>query len=193
MSKVEDAFYCCSSNDITNLKLLVPSQVGLDKLLNGKSMMTVAIEHDSYECMQYLVDNKIDLEQSDRTGKTPIHVAVINNKKQALIMLLHNNCNPDIQDSDGFTPLHWAVQRKNLNFVEILIEFNANPNVCDYEGISSLANAKAMGLTDIIKALEKSKLPPPQKEGFGGCQIFGFCFGGQPEPEVLPSKGVLLP
>lgn len=193
MSIINDAFLCCSQNNINKLKELVPSQVGLDKLLNGKSMMTVAIENDSYECMQYLVDNKIDLEQSDRTGKTPLHVAIINNKKQALIMLLHNNCNPDIQDSDGFTPLHWAVQTKNLNFVEILIEFGANPNVCDYEGISSLANARAMGLTNIVKAMEKSRLPPPQEEEFGGCHIFGFCIGGKSEPEVLPTRGALLP
>ena len=39
-----------------------------NKQLNGKSMMTIAIENDAYECMQYLVDCHIDLEQGDRSG-----------------------------------------------------------------------------------------------------------------------------
>ena len=107
-------------------------------------------------------------------------------------MLLHNGANPNVQDSDGFTPLHWAVQTRNLNFVEKLIEFNANPHICDYEGVSSFSMAKALNLSQFVKIMERSRGHVPEDDNFSGCRIFGFCIGGNPEPQVLPTKKRLL-
>jgi len=74
---VARALSAISLDDMAQLSTIVPSQLAASSLVfllllipqaEGKSLLVHAIDHDSILCIQYLIEQKANLQQSDSAG-----------------------------------------------------------------------------------------------------------------------------
>ena len=182
----DQALEAINSDNLDKFMEIVPAQIPLSAVVNGKPILIWAIEACAMRCIQYMLDEGVDMYQSDASGKSPLHIAVIRNQKQPLIMLLNAGADPNCADGDGWTPLHWAVQLENKRFVSILCGLDANPDMEDYEGVTPRRIAEQRHNRELL-----SLFPPREQRkqsAFSGCSfLFKFC-QGDPDIVQLPSR-----
>ena len=82
----------------------------------GLSMLHVAAQGDSANCLYYFKKLGLDLNLKDLRGSTPLHWACYSHSEIALSYILAWNPQLDTKDENGFTALHLAV--KSVDTVE---------------------------------------------------------------------------
>ncbi|XP_037047438.1 serine/threonine-protein phosphatase 6 regulatory ankyrin repeat subunit C-like [Bradysia coprophila] len=100
---------------------------------------------DSFQFVKFLVENKADVNQSDRKLKTPLHFAAELGQYMSAELLLQRDAKVNAQDSSGKTPLHVVFARRQIMplmpFISLFQEYGADFNMLDNRGRSVMFHA----------------------------------------------------
>jgi ankyrin repeat protein len=98
----------------------------------GQSLIHKAVKLNSQECLQILIDNKVDVNTMDfNKNWTPLHYATHLGFLQCAKFLIENGASVDAQDFLGQTPLFLAIEEQTKACVQLLIDNGANVNAKD--------------------------------------------------------------
>lgn len=76
------------------------------------------------------IENKLNLNKSNRGGKTPLHLTCIKNNFQLTKLLIENNVNLQVIDLESNTPTNYAIKYGNTELVKLLLNANIDdPNL----------------------------------------------------------------
>ena len=78
--------------------------------------------------LKILINNKIDLNQTDKKNKTILHYCVKNGNFESFLFLIKNKININIIDNKGRTFLHYSSKKNQIEITEYLIFKGININ-----------------------------------------------------------------
>ncbi|GAB1610522.1 alpha-latrocrustotoxin-Lt1a-like [Argonauta hians] len=121
---------------------------------DNKRPIHMAVEAESDEILQALVDRGVDVNATDRAGQTPLHLAV---KARSLPMvrtlLQTGRADLNLADRRGDYPLHLAVTRKSQEITAALVQAGCNVHVVSPYQETALLQAAAIGCYVIVDIL----------------------------------------
>jgi len=127
---------------------------------------------DTYEILQYSLNNNITLNVSNVLGDSLIHEVIRIDSKKAtehaklnvIKFLYSKNANPDHFNNENQTPLHLACKYQLKLIVDYLLSINANINVQDIYGNTPL-HLLLIGKHKILDNTNEvlDFIPPPKK------------------------------
>jgi cytohesin len=124
---------------------------------NGKSPFMIAIEKQSLDVLNYLIEAGIEPDEEVIDGDhTPLMWACLKgNAAIVQILLANKSCNPDYVFENGWTAMHIAAQRGDAEIVGLLVARGANVNAVTGFGTTpthAAANEKAWGVVELLVA-----------------------------------------
>ncbi|KAI0444158.1 hypothetical protein F4803DRAFT_561045 [Xylaria telfairii] len=90
------------------------------------------------EIVQLLLQNKANIEATNKFGKTPLHYAVSRGEKEIVQLLLQNKASVEVTDKVGKTPLCHAILHENEEIVRVLLKNGAKVKLRDRLGPTRL-------------------------------------------------------
>lgn len=129
----------------------------------GSGCLHTAVYKNSIPCVDYLLDQGLDINSLNNQGQTPLHEAAeLFKKSDSPAMIRHlasKGASIDAQDNKGLTPLHCAVSSYNIGAIQCLLELNANPLLRNNDNKTAIDLAREIKLDEqIIFSLEKHSL-----------------------------------
>ncbi|MCP4409846.1 MAG: hypothetical protein GY807_19295 [Gammaproteobacteria bacterium] len=102
-----------------------------------------AIESDSFEAFQTLVEGGVDVDFQSKLGLTPLMKVMITRNRsdpvmEMVVILLDGGADPNVQDNSGKTALHHAARWKQSEIILLLIEHGAVLDIEDNFGQTAL-------------------------------------------------------
>jgi ankyrin repeat protein len=114
----------------------------------------IAIRHNNASIIQFLIDNKADLNKKNRFGYTPLHYACFYGNYGICSILLANGAKINKAAKDGSTPLHQTIHNSNSNKIaSLLVDHGADINQEDMQNTTPLAMAIRNGNYSICNLL----------------------------------------
>lgn len=146
--EIDQAARFCEERKVESLAGLVPKVVDPNavifvwdrdgQLIKQGSLLQIAAYCGAVECIQYLLDNKAEIDKTDEFERTPFYMTCISGYLNAASLLLENGANPNIKDMHGWSPLHRAVLWEHVGIINLLIQKGIDPNVTDNDGFTPL-------------------------------------------------------
>ena len=132
----------------------------------------------------FAIQQKLDVNASDRSGTTVLMKAAIGNKLTEVKALITNGANLDAVDNDGRTALIWAVTVNNIELVKTLLDAGADFSLKDKKGNLAVMYAHTVGFKEIANLLRKAE------DKFGrNSLVKAVAFDDKPEVLTLLSYG----
>ncbi len=136
------------------------------KDIRGRTTLMYAITDNNandlknVEMLNYLLQNKVDINAQDKEGKTALMFAVTKRCPSAVEFLLKNGADINIQDNAGNTALMYAVSGDFMyDYLNYLFEYHADINLKNKNGLTALfvleENLKARELNTYDMELRK--------------------------------------
>lgn len=109
----------------------------------------------NYAIVQFLLENKADVNAKDAYGQTPLHNATFTNKdNRVCALLLANEANSSAKNNKGQTPVLWGQSNIDTSTIQLFIKYGYDPiRDVDNEGQTLLHNAVANGQFGTIEYL----------------------------------------
>lgn len=127
--------------------------------LESPNALSLAIKADNRSFFDFLLVEKIDIEQDDEDGLKPLMLAVQLNRTSMVRQLLEAGASTKWA-SDCFTPLHMAAKVGHSLIVGLLVQYEANTNALCPDGHSAIFYASAGGhLSAVEKLLSSEPMP----------------------------------
>jgi ankyrin repeat protein len=105
----------------------------------GKTPLHIAMEQDSLELVELLLENGASPEIPTSDGEYPIHLASqIHDSEDFVLTLIDHGVNINRRDEHGNTALHYAVLNGNDVMIEVLLESGADVNIQNNYGKTPL-------------------------------------------------------
>jgi len=107
-----------------------------------------AARYGHLSVVEYLVNQKVDINAKDNYDNTPLHFAAQGiceyyhgGSLSVVEFLVNRKADINAKNRDGWTPLHWAAENDHLSVVKYLVNKNAeiNANTNDYDTPLDLA------------------------------------------------------
>lgn len=116
------------------------------------------------ETLKWLINNKANINLTDKNGQTALHYNVINNNTDIIKYLLKYKAEPNIKDNNQLTPLVYA---KTIKIMKLLLDNGADPNIITSKGNTLLHNVtKTNNLKGVYYLLQAKANPNiPDKNG----------------------------
>ena len=112
--------------------------------------------HGRIDSLKFLLDFKLDVNQTDSSGLSALWLASGQNDLEAAQILLEARADVDQADKDGQTPLWGAACLGNVEMVHLLLTARPDPHRRDKRGISPLDIAVRENETGVVLALLES-------------------------------------
>ena len=113
---------------------------------DGVTPLMVAAQENQIKVVQYLLQNKADINAANLEKWGPLSFASEKGHADMVKFLLQNGANTEQQNDYGNTPLILAAARNHLNVASILLKNGADINV------SACGKRKCNGITPLISA-----------------------------------------
>ncbi|ESN96857.1 hypothetical protein HELRODRAFT_86113 [Helobdella robusta] len=91
----------------------------------GKSPLHEAVVHCKLQCVEYLLEENVDVNSLKRGDWTPLMLACTKNELKIVERLVEHGSNLQLVNKDGWNCLHLAVRENNVEIVKYLL--NCNP------------------------------------------------------------------
>jgi len=120
--------------DMDLLMLLIESGADIfDFDEEGVSILDMAITYDNIDMVNYLIDNGMDVNQTNRrSGFTSLMAAACYGRVQIVKILLQNNANQTAKDSKGFSAIDFARKMNKKSVLELLDYDENDPKNTSY-------------------------------------------------------------
>ena len=140
----------------------------LDYLMNGSNLkfsthiinqsVLVASQFALHDTLNVLLNYADNIDIRDHRGRTPLMLAALNDSDTDCVeLLLKHKANPNTTDSQKRSALFYAIYSGNEETVKALLEYGALPQNPSLNGKTPYHLAAALGRTDILIILLKSK------------------------------------
>jgi TonB family protein len=151
------------------------------------------VEGSHKDVVEFLLDNKADVNARDGGGDTPLHLAMSMGTKDLMAarreiakMLLANKADINAKNNYGRTPLHTAVERGQQGLAEVLLADKADISSRDNIGFTPLHLAVYAGRKDMADFLLANKADIHAKDRDGDTPLHvAESFGNKPIAEFL--------
>lgn len=133
----------------------------------GETPLHWAAIHRQRDFLEFLVDQKADLNVADIDGKTALHRAIHNGDKASVEVLLSSGrADLRLEDSQRYTPLRCAAAYGQLKIVEMLLSAGAEADAQDKDKWTALRWAAQRGHKRIVELLinHKASLETPDSD-----------------------------
>lgn len=139
-SGVEVMHSAVKKGDVTTVKNLLNKGVSANiKNEKDTSPMELAVIYGCYECLEELIKNGGDVNETDKRGKESlIFLSLSQGGFPYLRLLVRNGADVNKQNSMGYTPLISAVILSQYDMAEFLLNFGANPVLVNEMGKTAL-------------------------------------------------------
>ena len=125
----------------------------------------IAASYEATNCLEVLIANKLDLNNTDKYGNSVLHFASINKLDGIIANLLAKMADPAIRNHSGLSPqdlsgqpktkspLHLAVEERKLSLIDFLLNQGSDANIKDCLGRTPLHLAAMVGNMDLLNVL----------------------------------------
>ncbi len=104
------------------LPVLQKNGIDLNKILEGKSLITWAIDYKRMDWVMGLIDEEINLDLFDENGETALMHAVRQNNLEVVRLLLEGHADPTFENKEGKTALDLAKENEGAEEIISLLE-----------------------------------------------------------------------
>lgn len=120
--------------DMDLLMLLIESGADIfDFDEEGVSIFDMAITYDNVDMVNYLIENGMDVNQTNRrSGFTSLMAAACYGRVKIVKILLENNVNQTAKDSKGFSAIDFARKMNKKSVLELLDYDENDPKNTSY-------------------------------------------------------------
>lgn len=171
---IEASFYLektCFERDLIELRSNDLSKINIQDQ-NKRTPLIIVCESSllsgDLDFVQFLIDQKTDLEIEDVFGCTALMYAILKDRLDLVNLLLNGKAEINKKGERGFTPLEWAVSIGNLPIVKLLVQRGANLEVKNEKGFTPVYTAYAKKHFEIMKFLinQGADIKKPAEKGF---------------------------
>ena len=129
--------------------------------------------------MEYLLNKKLSLHDSDAKGLTPLHLAVIGLHFAVIDFLLRKDAPVDALCKEGRSPLHYACMLDNSDIVRLLLSAGAKLETqVPGDGRQPVHIAAANGCVEILEVLHGKGASIAQRDSAGNRPLCIACHQG---------------
>jgi len=142
---------------------------------NGKNFAHVAPVYGHTEIVQFLAEQKVDLERADIWGRTPVSVAAAyggHTNAETLQFLAEQKVDLEGADIWGRTPVFVAAAYGHTETVKFLAEQKVDLKRADNGGRTPFSVAAEHGRTEIVKLLANQKVNLERADNAGRTPVF---------------------
>ncbi|XP_067623254.1 uncharacterized protein [Eurosta solidaginis] len=156
MSGNSPLYFAIGNNHVNVANVLLEKDTNVDsnEANGGFTPLHAAAECGYLELVNFLLQNKADVNARNDRDWTPLHAAALNGHLEIVNALILKGANVNASVIDGCTPLHYAIENGHEKVANILLKHGANANVVDktYNN-TPLHYAAKDGHEKIVKAL----------------------------------------
>ncbi|UYV81345.1 hypothetical protein LAZ67_20000861 [Cordylochernes scorpioides] len=148
--------YAISHGHVNIAKFILKQEPHVDYIesMGGFNSLHIAAEKGFLEMVNFLIQNKANVNVKNDKSWTPLHAASFNGHLEVVETLISNGADVNAKIYWGGTPLHFATETDRLEIVHILLKNDAEANVADkIYGNTPLHYAAKDGLENIARAL----------------------------------------
>ncbi|CDW85255.1 ankyrin unc44 [Stylonychia lemnae] len=120
------------------------------KCYNGLTPLMIALEEESENIFQYLIDQGGDLKAQDEEGNTILHRAILLKNQKKAKLIIKRGANIHIRSFAGETPIMMAVRNGLIEVIRALVQMGADINEKNYRGDTLLHLAAKIDQADVI-------------------------------------------
>lgn len=142
----------CKSQRKEIVSLVLKANAGVTPI-DEKSPLYMACEDGNEAAVQDLLDECVNVNESNKDGITPLHLACKEGREQIVTLLIKAGVNVNQGDKNGTTPLQLACKEGNETIVKVLLHSVAYVNNSDNDGMTPLHVACKSGNKDIVTLL----------------------------------------
>lgn len=117
---MNDFYLSIVNDDLENVKLICPSNLNYHDSI-GLSPLALAVYHQKWKIVDYLLFQGADPNFVDPFGNTPIFSAVQHPDAHIIASLVINGAKVNIENNNHETPLYLAVSSRNYNAIRLLL------------------------------------------------------------------------
>lgn len=162
---------CASNNEvIVNAQGEKTAKAVLKSDIKQNDFITESALHDAIRArdlktVQFLINQKIELNSKNMDGYTPLHIAVRLNEYEITKLLIENGANVNTVDNYDDTPLLDSSRDNYSEISKLLICNNAKRDVIDVHNMTPLQNSSKnnnLNITKMLLADDLNQLCKPQ-------------------------------
>lgn len=147
-----------------------PLLQGVNAMINGRSLLTMAIEKKRMHIVKVLIEARANPMEVDKTEFTPFHSAVQEHFYPAISHMLQEPLNVNYQlPASGSTPLHVAADRNDTKAVKMLldiinVELSIGDSITNATPLHIAADNNHLGIAQAL-ILNGADATKPDKNG----------------------------
>ena len=108
-------------NSLVYFNYYYKAKIDFERLDNKKSTaLHWACYSGSYECVEFLLNQNVNINPKDEKNNTPLHLAVQSGISKIVRILLQNGALTNIKNDDRETPIQLAQKKKRIEIYNIL-------------------------------------------------------------------------
>lgn len=176
-----DSHLKTEENTLEMLNYLVGKGLNLKHTVRDHRPSTplhLAIEDNYLSSVQFLIDQKVDLNAIDHFFATPLSLATMHNFTDIALSLIKAGANVNTIDRQRNTPLYYALTHNNFSVASELIKHGADVNHLLENWKNFLCEEKILQHIDMVKLLIQSDIDVFHPMAGGNvlhvCAIHGF-------------------
>jgi ankyrin repeat protein len=122
---------------------------------NGNTPLIEAIQSNSSNVRDYLLERGANVDVPDSHGETPLMIAIRLNQIETIRILISKGAVLDKKNKEGETALHIAIKKDLESIAIILVESGANIKITDHDNLNAYDLAVLKNMNDLEEILKK--------------------------------------
>ena len=119
--------------------------------ITGKTTLTIAINKHNLEVIDFLIDNRVDINKGDGHSANPLVEAGMNGQVDLIKLFLDKGADINAVSSINWTSLMYAICFGHYDAAKYLLDNGADINVKGNDGYTALTATKSSKMFDLIK------------------------------------------
>lgn len=152
-----------------------------------------AVAGNDLDQVQYLIEQRADLDQRDSHGRTPLMVAAYTGNRRVAEVLISAGADVDALDSQRYDALTITAVKNDPPFLQLLLDAGANPGAVTspYDGTALIA-ACHLGHVEVVQKLIAAGAPVDHVNNLGWTALIEAIVLGDGDPNYQEIVSALI-